>query len=57
MDEHAKKLCEELETLRQAAEQVQDDKALSNNLAARQAEIVERLKLLDIDPRTLQPIP
>ena len=54
MDEYARQLCEEFETLRQAAEQVQDE-ALSKNLAARLAEIVDRLKLVGIDPDTLQP--
>ncbi len=55
MDEHARQLCAEYETIRQAAEKVQDDEALSKNLAARLAEIVERLKLVGIDPDTLQP--
>ncbi len=55
MDEHARLLCAEYETIRQAAEKVQDDEALSKNLAARLAEIVERLKLVGIDPDTLQP--
>ena len=55
MDEHAKKLVEELETLRQAIGRVQGDQALSNN-NARQAEIIQQLKLLGIDPSTLQPM-
>ena len=55
MDEHARQLCVEYETIRQAAEKVQDDEAVSKNLAARLAEIVERLKLVGIDPDTLQP--
>ena len=55
MDEYARQLCAEFETLRQAAESVQDDEAVSKNLAARLAEIVERLKLVGIDPETLQP--
>ena len=52
MDEHARKLCEELETLRQAGTKVQGAQALSNNVA-RQAEVIEQLKLLGIDPSTL----
>ena len=55
MDEYAIQLCAEFETVRQAAEKVQDDEVLSKNLAARLAEIVERLKLVGIDPDTLQP--
>ena len=55
MDEYTRQLCAEFETLRQATEKVQDDEALSKNLAARLAEIVERLKLVGIDPDTLQP--
>ena len=55
MDEYARQLCAEFETLRQAAEKVHDDEAVSKNLAARLAEIVERLKLVGIDPETLQP--
>ena len=55
MDEYARQLCSELETLRQASEQVRDDQPLSKNLAERLAEIVERLKLVGIDPDTLEP--
>ena len=55
MDEYARHLCAEFERLRQAAESVQDDEAVSKNLAARLAEIVERLKLVGSDPETLQP--
>ena len=55
MDEHARQLCAEFETIRQAAEKAQDDERLSKNLAARLAEIVERLKLVGIDASTLEP--
>ena len=54
MDEHARQTCLEFETIRQAAEKVHDDEAVSKNLAARLAEIVEQLKLVGIDPDTLQ---
>ena len=55
MDEHARKLCVELEILRQAAQKMQVDQALSNNLA-RQAEILDQLKHLGIDPDTLETV-
>ena len=55
MDEYDRQLCAEFETLRQATEKAQDDEALSKNLTARLAEIVERLKLVGIDPDTLEP--
>ena len=55
MDEHAKKLCEELETLRQASGKVQSDQAQANN-KARQAEISEQRRFLGIDPATLTPV-
>ncbi len=55
MDEYERQLCAEFETLRQAIEKAQDDEALSKNLTARLAEIVERLKLVGIDPNTPEP--